>query len=428
MNATAEPPALSPLVATRASMPASPSSRDFVPPPSGRAAPGEARLGRPEGTSRIAPSPALKTSNARRMLLVLVALVVLLVRPTREHVAAAELLGRFANPKSEVTTVDVTEVVVPSARGDVRAKLYAPKGKTGLPGVVLVHGVHYRGIDESRLMRFATALADTGVVVLTPEIVELSDYHVDPRSIDTVGASLVMLAERTGRERVGLMGMSFGGGIALLTAARPEHRDRVGFVVAVGAHDDLARTLRFFATSTIGLPDGSLRAQKAHDYGAMVLVYNRVEDFFPAPDREEARLALRAWLQEKRDIAREHAKRTSPASNAKLEEIFTTDLAGLRPEMLRIVKAHEGEDTGVSPHGHLGGLRAPVYLLHGADDSVIPSSETLWLAKDVPAGLLRQAVVSPAIRHVEVEGDPTFEQQWELLHFMGEVLGEAARL
>lgn len=386
--------------------------------------PSSSRGPTPKSPSSVAGRP----SRAKLVLFVLATLFVVLFRPARQHVAAAELLGRFANPKAQVQGLEESEIRVPTPRGDVRAKLFSPPGKTGLPGVVLVHGVHYQGIDESRFLRFARSLADTGLVVLAPEIAELADYHVDPRSLDTIGATLDVLAKRTHRDTVGLMGMSFGGGMALLTASDPRFRDRVGFVVAVGAHDDLARTLRFFATSTIALPDGTVRTQKSHDYGAMVLVYNRVDDFFPAPDREESRLALRSWLQEKRDLAREHAAKTSPASKAKLEEIFTTDLAGIRPELLRIVDTHKDDDTGVSPHGHLAGLRAPVYLLHGADDTVIPASETLWLAQDVPQGLLRQAVVSAAIRHVEVEGEPSLAQKWELLHFMGEVLGEASRL
>ena len=37
----------------------------------------------------------------------------------------------------------------------------------------------------------------------------------------------------------------------------------------------------------------------------MVLVYSHVEDFFPAEDVPAARDALRSWLWEKRDDARE---------------------------------------------------------------------------------------------------------------------------
>lgn len=392
------------------------------------APPSEPRLSPPVGATRRLPTPMSRATRFRLRLFVLVMLVLFAGPTLRDHRAAATLLGRFSDPKAEVTGLDEGELWLDAPRGKVRAKTFAPKGARDLPGVVLVHGIQYQGIDEARILRFARAFADTGVMVLMPEVAELSDYHVDPRSIGTVGAAIEALRARTGRDRVGLMGMSFGGGIALLTAAREEHRDHVGFVVAVGAHDDLARTLRFFATHTVGFPDGTARTQRAHDYGAMVLVYNRVPDFFPEADREEATLALRAWLHEKRDLAREHAKKTAPASHELLEEIFTTDLAGIRPELRRIVETHAGEDTGVSPHGHLDGLRAPVYLLHGEDDVVIPSAETLWLANDVPKGLLREALVSPAIRHVEVDGEPTLAQKWALLRFMGRVIGEARSL
>ncbi len=381
------------------------------------------------------PTPAVRPPRPLGRLLALVLLVftVLIYRPVTHHAAAAQLLVRFSDPSAEAPVLSETEVTVSAPRGPVRAKRFAPAGLRdlrGLPGVVLVHGVHYKSIDETRIVRFARAVADTGVVVLLPEVSELADYHVDPRSIDTVGASLLELARTTGRTRVGLMGMSFGGGIALLTAADPRFADRVGFVVAVGAHSDLRRILRFFATDTITLPDGSTRAQKAHEYGATVLVYNGVERLFPAPDVDEARLALRAWLQERRDDARVHAARTSPAARAKLERVFAADVAALRPELLAMLDARAADGSeapealGVSPHGHLQGLRAPTYLLHGAGDSVIPASETRWLELDVPPSVLRQAVVSPAIQHVEVHGEPSRAEQWQLVHFMGEVLGE----
>lgn len=381
------------------------------------------------------PPPSRPASRlaafARALALALVLVATLAYRPATHHADAAQLLTRFSDSNARVEGLDERETFVPTPRGPVRARVFAPPGASALPGVVLVHGVHYKGIDEPRILRFARAVADTGVVVMLPEIAELADYHVDARSIDTVGAALRELSRRTGRERVGLMGMSFGGGIALLTAADPRFAERVGFVVAVGAHDDLGRILRFFATDTITLPDGTSHAQKAHEYGATVLVYNSVERLFAAADVDEARLALRAWLQEKRDDARAHAAKTSPAAREKLERVFAADVASLRPELLAMLDGAERDpaslaaERAVSPHANLGGLRAPTYLLHGEGDSVIPASETRWLADEVPAGLLRQALVSPAIQHVEVHGEPTAREKWDLVHFMGEVLGDA---
>jgi pimeloyl-ACP methyl ester carboxylesterase len=288
----------------------------------------------------------------------------------------------------------------------------------------MVHGVHDLGIEEPRLQRFARSVANIGIVVMTPEVEELSDYHVAPRSIDTVGAAVDALRAKTGASRVGVMGMSFGGGVALLTAADERFADRVAFVVAIGAHDDLARVSRFFATNEIATADGGTKKLHAHDYGAMVLTYDHVEKFFPADDVPAASAALKFWLGEHRDEARAEAAKLSPDSKARVEKLFAADIASIRDELLADIDASQADMAKVSPHGHLAGLRAHVYLLHGAGDTVIPSTETEWLAKDVPPGTLREALISPAIVHVELD-KPTLGDQWDLVHFMGGIVDDA---
>jgi pimeloyl-ACP methyl ester carboxylesterase len=308
----------------------------------------------------------------------------------------------------------------------VAARYYLPASRhiDEMPGVVMVHGVHNKGIDEPRLERFARAVAGAGIAVMTPAVEELSDYHVSPRSIDTVGAAVGVLQSRLGGARVGVIGMSFGGGIGLLTAADARFAERVAFVVAIGAHDDLARVSRFFATSRIELPDGTAKDQHAHDYGAMVLVYTHVADFFPPDDVPAASDAIRYWLSDERTLARTSAEALSQASKAKIERLFAADVPSVKGELLGEVDRHAAEMAAVSPHGQLVGLRAHVYLLHGAGDSVIPASETLWLAHDVPQPLLRQVLVSPAIVHVELD-KPSIRDQWDLVHFMSAVIAEA---
>ena len=98
----------------------------------------------------------------------------------------------------------------------------------------------------------------------------------------------------------------------------------------------------------------------------------------------------------------------------------------LRDELLAVIDKEQDEMRKVSPHGNLLGLEASVYLLHGEKDSVIPATETLWLARDVPQDQLRMTLVSPAIQHVELE-EPALADRWALVHFMGEVLADAER-
>ncbi len=369
----------------------------------------------------------------KRWLLLLLVLPLCVIRPTIDHLRAFRLLAIFADVKADAP-VDETgftfEVPGPGgASRTVAARLYLPpNGGGAAPGLVMVHGIHRKGIDEPRLVRFARALAGAGVVVMTPAVAELSDYHVAPASTETVGAAMKALEARLGAQKVGLMGMSFGGGVALLAAADARFADDAGYVVAIGAHDSLARVSRFFATNEISGPLAGPSSDspkiKAHEYGATVLVYSNAEDFFPAADVPGAREALKDWLWEEHDAARDAEKSLSPLSRGKIDRLFAADIAPLRAELLREVDGRQGEMAQVSPHDHLGGLRAHVYLLHGAGDTVIPATETLWLARDTPASTLREILISPAIQHVEMK-EPRLIDKWRLVHFMAQILAEA---
>lgn len=360
---------------------------------------------------------------AKGLAFVLAVLVVLLARPAAHHARAASLLVSFSGAAAK-PAVDDERLTFELAGAAIPARIYVPRGVTHPPGIVLVHGVHRDGIDEIRLERFARAVAEAGVVVMTPLVKDLSDYKVAPRSIDVVGAAVDTLRERSGTSKVGLMGMSFGGGISLLAAADPRFAEHVGFVVAVGAHDDLGRVSRFFVDDAIAEPDGSTKPLRAHPYGATVLVYSRIEDFFPPEETAVAADALRLWLWEKRDDARAEAAKLSAPSRAKVESLFEVGGSAIRSEILQKLEGRRTEMAAVSPHGRLGTLRANVYLLHGEGDTVVPSTETLWLARDVPPARLRTALVSPAIEHVELRS-PTAADQWALVHFMAQILGEA---
>jgi hypothetical protein len=60
-------------------------------------------------------------------------------------------------------------------------------------------------------------------------------------------------------------------------------------------------------------------------------------------------------------------------------------------------------------------------LLHGSADNVVPPTETLWLERDLPKGVLKSALISPAIGHVEVGGASTMDKV-RLIHWMKQML------
>ncbi|MGO9403481.1 MAG: dienelactone hydrolase family protein [Terriglobales bacterium] len=362
------------------------------------------------------------------MVLLAVVVVLALAGPGWTHLRAAGILLRVQSPQhpgalANLSAHPIEEISteVPTPSGPIRARLYIPKDRRDAPGIVLVHGVHHLGIEEPRMVAFARALSSSGLRVLTPELLSLADYQVDRSSVDLIGYSARMFSAQLG-QKVGVLGLSFSGGLALLAAADPRFRSYIRFVVSVGAHDDLERVSQFLITNTIARPDGTTVHMMAHEYGALILIYSRVGDFFPPADVPTAHEALRLLLWEKVDESRKRAELLSPASRQKMELLYSHQVDALAGEIRESIARHRGEMAPVSPHGNLGALQVPALLLHGAADNVIPSSELLWLQRDVPPAALQSALISPAISHVELGGEPTLIDQWRLVHFMARIL------
>lgn len=351
----------------------------------------------------------------------------LLLYPTLSaHLRATSLLLRIENPKTtnSIATLGTHSTAeTPLIIGTTRARLYTPLGVTNPPGLIIVHGIHHLGVEEPRLVGFARAFSQAGVTVLTPEIKDLADYRITPNGIQTIGEAAAELHHRLGHP-VGVLGLSFSGGLALMAAADPRYKSDIAFVVSVGGHDDMARVARFLATGKTMRPDGSEVTMLPHEYGALVLVYSQVDRFFSAQDVPAASEALRLWLYEQPDAAKAKAATLSPAGRAKMDLLFSKHRESLRDELLADIAANESQMAAVSPHGRLSNISVPVLLLHGTGDEVIPASESQWLASEIPPQHLDALLISPAITHVEVGGAPSLGDKLRLVHFMAQMLEE----
>jgi pimeloyl-ACP methyl ester carboxylesterase len=350
-------------------------------------------------------------------------------QPVEAHLRAAAVLTKLSDPAAKGMLMRVAdqpfteeEGTALTPAGPLKFRLYIPRNGTQEGGIVLLHGVHHLGIEDPRLKNFSRAMAGAGVEVMTPELQDLADYRVTARTIDTIGSAAVILSTRM-KQRVGLIGLSFAGGLSLMAATQPDFKDKIGFVLAVGAHEDMSRVARFFATNVVANPDGSESRFHAHEYGMLVLAYSHLEDLFAAKDVPIAREALRQWLWEQPQ-AMKTAEALSPAGKEKLE-LLLHHHDQLQQAFLDEIKQHQTEMDAVSPRGKLQGLSAETFLLHGASDTIIPPVETQWLARDVPAHALKQLLISNALTHVDTGNGEPFSEKWALVHFFARVLEEA---
>jgi dienelactone hydrolase len=374
---------------------------------------------------------------------VVVAALALAVFVSWDYVRGASFVIQAANIEGVARTAAEwsTEAVaesparVPWRGGELTARWYVPAERSARP-VLIVPGVHAGGIEEPRLVAFARDVASMGHPVLTARLPDLTQYSITARTTDMIEDAAQWLAAQREHAaadgRVGVMGISFAGGLSIVAVSRPALKDRVAFVMSFGGHGDLPRTLRYLCTGV--QPTGDRRPP--HDYGVAIILLGAADRAVPSGQVEPLRNAILAFLdashldmvdKARAKLAFDHARQleanlAEPAKTL-MGYVNARDVDRLGKILLPYLSALSG-DEALSP-ARAAAPAATVYLLHGEDDNVIPAVESSLLADTLRArGVRVRQLSTPLITHAEVDKTSAAGAFWDLTRFWGALLSE----
>jgi dienelactone hydrolase len=380
-----------------------------------------------------------------RRLGVLVAIPVVLLAlgfaVLREYVDGAAFVVRAAGMRGvarsvaewDSQTVSEQPLQIPWRGGELLARSYRPAKGGGRP-ILLVPGVHAAGIEEPRLVAFAREIASMGHQVVTAQLDDLAQYRITVRTTDMIedAARWLSMQPSSEQQAIGMIGISFGGGLTLVAAGRPSIRNRVAFALSFGGHGDLPRTLKYLCTGV--QPDGAHRPP--HDYGVAIVLLGVAERVVPVGQVRPLREAILSFLEASRldmidkaearkEFERARALATGLPEPARtlMAYVNTRDVEHLGPILLPHV-SEMGGDAALSP-SRSAAPACPVYLLHGTDDNVIPAVESVILARELRARAVRvHQLATPLITHAEVDRGAAVSAVWRLVRFWGDLLDE----
>ncbi len=317
------------------------------------------------------------------------------------------------------TPVERRMLAYAGRHGAREARLYLPQRVRTRP-LLLTGGVHGLGIDEPRLIAFAEALAQSGTPVITPTLPDLKAYLITPRLTDEIeDAALAVLASREVPQaldgRIGLLGISFSGGLSIVAAGRPALRDRVAFVFSMGGHASLPDVMRYLCTGIT--PDGV--PYPPHDYGGVILLTNLAGDLVPAAQVAPLRAAVHQFLHASHVDMFDKAQAQVEFERARAMEQTLPDNA--RSFMYLVNTRHTGElGKRILPYIDRWGQEAdlspvkspaptaPVAVMHAHGDNVVPDSEAAALGRYLRTqGTPTRVYVSTMVDHAEVKRTPS---------------------
>jgi dienelactone hydrolase len=380
-------------------------------------------------------------AGAILLLLALAWVVPPYARATSLIVRAAHLGGSveaFAKANAHPVTRQPKQML-PTRHGEVPAQFYLPDGRSTRT-VMLIPGIHSMGIDEPRLISLASELAASGVTVMTLALPDLEHYRITPDSSDVIEDAVLWLTSQpllAPDGKIGLIGVSFAGGLSVAAAGRPAIRDKLAFVLSFGGHADLPRVMRYLATGVeTAVPGVSIHPP--HDYGVAVILYGLADrGVVPADQVKPLRHGIEAFLLASQQAAVDKAESEAGFARARLYAKtlpepartymgYVNDRAvnKLGPVLVPFLDQLGADDPMLSAD-RAAAPAAPVYLLHGREDTVIPAAESALLAEHLEnEGADVHLLLTDVVTHADVNHGAAVSEAWNLVSFWARALGE----
>jgi len=346
--------------------------------------------------------------------------------------------GSFAQAFSFPVTKAAPHTV-PTRQGDVPAQFYRPSKNARGRTLLLIPGIHSMGINEPRLAALAQDLAAGGYLVMTLALPDLMAYSITIQSPDVIEDAVAWMANQKALAedgKVGIVGISFAGGLSTSAAGRPSIKDKVAFVLSFGGHGDMPRVMKYLATGE-ELPAPGAVTHPPHDYGVAVILYRLAEFGVVPPEQVQGlRDGVRTFLLASQLTlvsmdeanatfakAREMAKALPEPSRTYMNYVNDRAVDKLGPVLVPFLQQLGSDDPGLSPQ-RATPPTAPVFLLHGDEDTVIPPAESVILGESLRSkGANVRVLLSHIITHAELDKAGDTYEAWKLIAFWTDLLG-----
>lgn len=279
------------------------------------------------------------------------------------------------------------------------ADLWVPR-EAPLARLVLLPGLSEQGRRDARLVPLAQSLARARFLVLVPELPAALRLTADAADAQVVADAVAALPEGPGP--AGLAAISYAAGPAFLAAAEAETGQRLAFVATLGAYQDTGAVITWLAAGAFRPPGEAAWRRGEPARGAIwAFLAANAESLADAGDRaliaEIARRALagRDWSP--------LAARLTPAGAAVLR-LATTSEPDLIPQKINALPGsmQASLEALTLSEARLSGFRPCAILVHGAEDPIVPWSESARLASLLgPRAVLH---IVPGLDHIDPRG------------------------
>ncbi|MEW6076644.1 MAG: phosphatase PAP2 family protein [Thermodesulfobacteriota bacterium] len=277
-----------------------------------------------------------------------------------------------------------TECVTP---GGTQYDLYDPVSPAQKTFIV-IHGLTLQGEKDARLTAFAEQLAVSGIRTAAIALAGLKQCRFDDADTRAIADLAVALSSQYG-DRTGIIGFSFGAGLALVAAAGPEARHLIDPMILFGPYYSLETVQSEIFLLALRQPV-SEEEWNNHIWIRLVTVFRNMDGLaLDTATRRKVSEMLTHYCHEP-SIAVKH-------------EFYETTLRHIDVRENGFAPLNLPAGAALSPENKLDLVQSRVLLLHDYYDALIPPDQSRLIFRELESsgnGKDHRLLITPLLSHV----------------------------
>jgi acetyl esterase/lipase len=324
----------------------------------------------------------------------------------KSYVRATGFIFKLVQNKETVPAgISIKDSTYPGISGEeVPLKIFT--NSSGTKDVVILYpGASPYGEYHPKMLALGAVLAESRFTVFIPRIPPLKELDISEINIQWFNHFYKWMLEKqqVPAEKIAMVGLSYGGGLMLKSLLETNGKlPSPKAILTYGTYSDGRTIVQFLLNGEISL-HGSTYTIPPHEWGLVVIFHNFLKNLSLDWDSTKIQTALTYQISEN-FAERDKVVDSMPKDQ---QNLFHSILKGeATPEIKAlvddIVENEEDAFINLSPKFWGDKIKEKVFILHGANDSMVPFTESIKLADYIPENEL---LISYIYEHKEISNN-----------------------
>ena len=255
-----------------------------------------------------------------------------------------------------------------------------PEGKV----MILYPGASPYAEEHPKILMLGTLLAQIGYTVYIPRIPPLKNLDISEVNVGWFIHFYQWLLDvkKVEAQQTAMVGISYGGGMMLKALLKiKEQSPWPKTIMTYGTFSDAESTIKFLLTGEIKL-NGNIYHIPPHEWGLIVIFQNYLKNLELEWDTREVQNVIQLHIQQKFDEQNKQMAKLPPNQNEIVQSIIRGKASPVVKDLaLEIISNEQDTFKNLSPKQWCKDISQKIFILHGANDSMIPFTESIQLAE-----------------------------------------------